>query len=120
MGVAEVRAFLTHLANERNVSASTQNQALNALLFLYRHVLDRGMEFVEGFERARRSQKVPVVLTKEEAGRLLAAVPESYRVFCQLLYGTGMRLMEGLRLRVKDVDFERNQIVVHDGKGFTP
>ena len=118
MGVAEVRAFLTHLANERNVSASTQNQALNALLFLYRHVLDRGMEFVEGFERARRSQKVPVVLTKEEAGRLLAAVPERYRVFCQLLYGTGMRLMEGLRLRVKDVDFERNQIVVHDGKGF--
>jgi len=118
MGVAEVRAFLTHLANERNVSASTQNQALNALLFLYRHVLDRGMEFVEGFDRARRSQKVPVVLTKEEAGRLLAAVPERYRVFCQLLYGTGMRLMEGLRLRVKDVDFERNQIVVHDGKGF--
>ena len=118
MGVAEVRAFLTHLANERNVSASTQNQALNALLFLYRHVLDRGMEFVEGFERARRSHKVPVVLTKEEAGRLLAAVPERYRVFCQLLYGTGMRLMEGLRLRVKDVDFERNQIVVHDGKGF--
>jgi integrase len=88
MGVAEVRAFLTYLANERNVSASTQNQALNALLFLYRHVLDRGLEFVEGFERARRSQKVPVVLTKAEAGRLLAAVPERYRVFCQLLYGT--------------------------------
>jgi integron integrase len=117
MGVDEVRAFLTHLANERHVSASTQNQALNALLFLYRHVLDRGMEFVEGFARARRSQRAPLVLTKAEAGRLLAAAPEKYRLFFQLLYGTGMRLMEGLRLRVKDVDFERNQIVVHDGKG---
>ncbi len=68
MGVAEVRAFLTHLAKERNVSASTQNQALNALLFMYRKVLDRGMEFVEGFERARRQPEVPVVLTKEEMG----------------------------------------------------
>ena len=71
MGVAEVRAFLTHLANERHVSASTQNQAFNALLFLYRHVLDRDLEFVEGFERARRSPRVPVVLTKAETGRLL-------------------------------------------------
>jgi integron integrase len=117
MGVAEVRAFLTHLAAERKVSASTQNQALNALLFLYRHVLDRGMEFVEGFERARRSQRIPVVLSKEEVGRLLAAVPVKYRLFFQFLYGTGMRLMEGLRLRVKDVDFARNQITVRDGKG---
>jgi integron integrase len=117
MGVAEVKAFLTHLALQRQVSASTQSQALNALLFLYRHVLGRGMEFVEGFKRARRSQRVPVVLTKTEVGRLLAAVPEKYRLFFQLLYGTGLRLMEGLRLRVKDVDFERNQIAVHDGKG---
>ena len=117
MGVAEVKAFLTHLASERNVSASTQSQALNALLFLYRHVLDRGMEFVEGFERARRSQRVPVVLTKGEMERWLAAMPDTYRLFCQLLYGTGMRLMEGLRLRVKDLDFERGQIIVRDGKG---
>ena len=117
MGVAEVRAFLTHLASERNVSASTQNQALNALLFLYRHVLDRGMEFVEGFERARRPARVPVVLTKGEMERWLAAMPDTYRLFCQLLYGTGMRLMEGLRLRVKDVDFERGQVIVRDGKG---
>ncbi len=117
LGVAEVRAFLTHLASERKVSASTQNQALNALLFLYRHVLDRGMEFVEGFDRARRSQRVPVVLSQPEVGRLFSAVPEKYRLFFQLLYGTGMRLMEGLRLRVKDIDFERNQIVIRDGKG---
>jgi integron integrase len=117
MGASEVRAFLTHLAASRGVSASTQNQALNALLFLYRHVLGRGMEFVEGFERAQQSRRVPVVLTKAEVGRLLAAVPVKYRLFFQLLYGTGMRLMEGLRLRVKDVDFERNQIVVRGGKG---
>jgi integron integrase len=116
-GLAEVRAFLTHLASERNVSASTQNQALNALLFLYRHVLDRGLEFVDGFGRARREPRVPVVLTKAEVERWLAAMPDTYRLFCQLLYGTGMRLMEGLRLRVKDLDFERNQIVVREGKG---
>ena len=117
MGVAEVRAFLTDLAARRQVSASTQNQALNALLFLYRHVLDREMEFVEGFERARRSQRMPVVLTKAEVRRLLTAVAVKYRLFFQLLYGTGLRLMEGLRLRVKDVDFERHQITVRDGKG---
>ena len=117
MGVAEVRGFLTHLASERNVSASTQNQALNALLFLYRQVLDRGMEFVEGFERARRPQRTPVVLSKAEMERWLAAMPDTYRLFCQLLYGSGMRLMEGLRLRIKDLDFERNQIIVRDGKG---
>ncbi len=119
LGVAEVRAFLTHLASERKVSASTQNQALNALLFLYRHVLDRGLEFVEGFERARRPARVPVVLTKGEMERWLSAMPDTYRLFCQLLYGTGLRLMEGLRLRVKDLDFERNQILVRDGKGMT-
>jgi len=117
MGVVEVRAFLTHLAARRQVSASTQNQALNALLFLYRHVLGRGLEFVEGFERAQRNRRMPVVLTKAEVRRLLAAVPAAYRLFFQLLYGTGMRLMEGLRLRVKDVDFEQGHIMVRGGKG---
>ncbi len=117
MGEAEVEAFLTHLAADRLVAASTQNQALGALLFMYQKVLGRELEFMEGFDRAQRRQRVPVVLSREEARRLLTAVPEKYRLFCQLLYGTGMRLMEGLRLRVKDVDFERNQIVVHDGKG---
>ena len=117
MGEAEVQAFLTHLAAERNVSASTQNQALGALLFMYQKVLGRELTFMEGFDRAQRRPKVPVVLSKKEVQRLLSAVPEKYRLFCQLLYGTGMRLMEGLRLRVKDIDFARNQIVIHAGKG---
>ena len=117
MGEPEVEAFLTHLAAERNVSASTQNQALGALLFMYQQVLGRELDFMAGFDRAQRRQRVPVVLSREEVQRLLAAVPEKYRLFCQLLYGTGMRLMEGLRLRVKDIDFDRNQIVIHDGKG---
>jgi len=117
MGEPEVQAFLTHLAAERNVSASTQNQALGALLFMYQKVLGRELTFMEGFDRAQRRPKVPVVLSKEEVQRLLSAVPEKYRLFCQLLYGTGMRLMEGLRLRVKDIDFARNQIVIHAGKG---
>jgi integron integrase len=117
MGEPEVEAFLTHLAAERNVSASTQNQALGALLFMYQKVVGRNLEFMAGFERAQRRQRVPVVLSKAEVARVLAAVPEKYRLFCRLLYGTGMRLMEGLRLRIKDIDFERGQIVVHEGKG---
>ena len=117
MGEPEVQAFLTHLAADRLVAASTQNQALGALLFMYQKVLGRDLEFMAGFERAQRRQRVPVVLSREEVQRLLTAVPEKYRLFCQLLYGTGMRLMEGLRLRIKDVDFARNQIVIHDGKG---
>jgi integron integrase len=117
MGEAEVEAFLTHLAAERNVSASTQNQALGALLFMYQRVLRRDLTFMEGFDRAQRRERVPVVLSRGEVQRLLAAVPEKYRLFCRLLYGTGMRLMEGLRLRVKDIDFERNQIVIQAGKG---
>jgi integron integrase len=117
MGEPEVEAFLTHLAAERNVCASTQNQALGALLFMYQQVLGRDLEFMAGFDRAQRRQRVPVVLSREEVQRLLAAVPEKYRLFCRLLYGTGMRLMEGLRLRVKDLDFGRNQVVVRAGKG---
>jgi site-specific recombinase XerD len=103
MGEKEVEAFLTHLAAEHNVSASTQNQALGALLFMYQKVVGREMEFMGGFDRALRRQRVPVVLSREETQRLLSAVPEKYRLFCQLLYGTGMRLMEGLRLRVHPV-----------------
>ena len=118
MGAAEVRQFLTYLASERAVAASTQNQALNALVFLYREVLGRELEFLGGFERASRPRKVPVVLSRDETQRFLSAVPEKHRLFFQMLYGTGLRLMEGLRLRVKDVDLGRNQIVVHDGKGF--
>ena len=117
LGEPEVEAFLTHLAAERNVSASTQNQALGALLFMYQKVLGRELEFLAGFDRAQRREKIPVVLSRDEVQRLLLAVPEKYRLFFQLLYGTGLRLMEGLRLRVKDIDFARNQIVVHEGKG---
>ena len=117
MGEAEVEAFLTHLAAQLKVSASTQNQALNALVFLYRHVLVRPLGILEGIQRAKRLPRVPVVLSKAEVARLLAAVPDKYRLFFQFLYGTGLRLMEALRLRVKDVDFDRNQIVVHGGKG---
>ena len=118
LGEAEVTAFLTHLAAERNVAFSTQNQALSALLFLYREVLGVTLEWVDGFERARAPVRLPAVLSKGETQRVLAAAPAKYRLVLQLLYGTGMRLLEGLRLRVKDVDFERNQILVRDGKGF--
>ena len=117
MGEPEVRAFLTHLAVQGRESAGTQNQAFNALLFLYRHVLGREVGVLEGVERARRSKRVPVVLSKAEVQRLLAALPAKYLLFFQFLYGTGLRLMEALQLRVKDVDFERGQIVVRGGKG---
>ena len=115
MGEPEVRAFLTHLAVQRNVAAATQNHALNALVFLYRHVIGREFDLLEGVKRAQRMPRVPVVLSKAEVGRLLTAVPPKYQLFFQFLYGTGLRLMEGLRLRVKDVDFERGQIIVHGG-----
>jgi integron integrase len=117
MGEPEVRAFLTHLAVQRRVSAGTQNHALNALVFLYRHVIGRDFELLDSVKRARRLQRVPVVLSKAEVQRLMAALPDKYRLFFQFLYGTGLRLMEALRLRVKDVDFERNQIIVRGGKG---
>jgi integron integrase len=117
MGEPEVRAFLTHLAVQRKVSAATQNHALNALVFLYRHVIGREFELLDGVERAKRRPRVPVVLSKGEVQRLLAAVPVKYQLFFQFLYGTGLRLLEGLRLRIKDVDFERGQIIVRGGKG---
>ena len=117
MGEPEVRAFLTDLAARQKVSAATQNQALNALVFLYRHVIGREFGLLEGVERAKRLQRVPVVLSKAEVQRLWPALPPKYRLFFQFLYGTGLRLMEALRLRVKDVDFERGQIIVHGGKG---
>jgi integron integrase len=118
MGEVEIQAFLTHLAAQRQVAASTQNQALGALLFLYGEVLGRDLAYMDQFERAHRPVKVPVVLSRLEVQRLLAAVPDKYRLFFQLLYGTGLRLMEALRLRVKDVDFDRGQIIVFQGKGF--
>jgi integron integrase len=117
MGADEIRQYLSHLANHRSVSASTQNQALAALLFLYREVLGRGLEFVDGIERAKRPQHVPTVLTREEAQSVMARLPEPYRLMAGLLYGSGMRLMECVRLRVKDLDFAYGQITVREGKG---
>ena len=117
MGTVEVRAFLTHLAAERNVGASTQNQALSALLFLYREVIGGEIGWIEGFERAKRPPRVPTVLSRDQTVRLLAETKGTAGLIASLLYGTGLRLMEALRLRVKDVDFARGQIVVHDGKG---
>jgi integron integrase len=118
MGEAEVHAFLTHLAAEKNVAVSTQNQALNSLVFLYKEVLHRPLGQLEPFERPTRPARLPVVLTQEETRRLLACAPERYALLMKLLYGTGLRVMEGVRLRVKDVDFGAGHIVVRDGKGF--
>ena len=117
MGGAEVEMFLTHLAVRGNVAASTQNQALSALLFLYRKVLGVDLPWMENVVRAERPRRLPTVLSAGEVRALLELMPARPRLLASLLYGTGMRLMEGLRLRVKDVDFERREIVVRDGKG---
>jgi len=117
MAAGEVRAFLTHLAVNEHVSASTQNQALNALVFLYRRVLNRNLGLIDGIERAKRSQRVPVVLSRDEVRALFKYLDGTPLLVCQLLYGAGLRLLEGLALRVKDVDFQRDEITVHDGKG---
>jgi integron integrase len=116
-GATEVRAFLTSLAVENRVASSTQNQALNALVFLYRDVLGRELGDIGEFARAKRPKRLPVVLSREECGRLFAAMEAPMRVFAQLLYGSGLRLVEGLRLRVKDLDLGRGQITVRSGKG---
>ena len=117
MGPEEVQAFLTHLAVERHVSASTQNQAKSALLFLYREVLQVELPWLKEVVQAKQSPRRPVVLTLAEVRSLLAQMDGVMLLVARLLYGTGMRLMEGLRLRVKDLDFERREIVVRCGKG---
>ena len=117
MGEREINGFLTHLAVDGQVSASTQTQALCALLFLYRIVLEREVGELEGLVRAKRRRKLPVVLTTEEVKQILSRLEGGDRTFLSLLYGTGMRLMEALRLRVKDVDFAYDQITIRDGKG---
>lgn len=117
MGAREVAAFLTHLAVAREVAPATQNQALNALVFLYRVVLERPLEAIPGVVRASRKPRVPVVLTVDEVRRLISRVPHpSWLVVC-LQYGSGLRLLESVRLRVKDLDFDRRAIFVRDGKG---
>lgn len=117
MGQKEIEAFLTHLAVACNVSASTQNQALSALLFLYREMLEMEVPWLDKVVRAKRPQRLPVVLTKQEVRAVLGRMSGVYGLMGALLYGTGMRLMECVRLRVKDIDFERGEILVRDGKG---
>jgi len=118
MGKSEVESFLTALAVERNVTASTQNQALSALLFLYREVLGMDLPWLSEVIRAKKPARLPTVLTQEEVRALLKYVDDPLMdLIVRLLYGTGMRLLECLRLRVKDVEFTRNEIVVREGKG---
>lgn len=112
-----ISEFLAFLAVKRNVAASTQNQALSAILFLYRHVLKKELGWVDNVERAKKPSRLPVVFTKDEARAILVRLEGAKWLMASLLYGAGLRLMECLRLRVKDIDFEYNQIVVRDGKG---
>jgi integron integrase len=117
MAEPEINAFLTHLAIKKKVAASTQNQALSALLFLYRHVLGREIGDLGEVIRARKPKRLPVVMTREEVKEVLANMTGDKRLTAALLYGAGLRLMECLRLRVQDIDFARSEILVRDGKG---
>ena len=112
-----VVGFLTHLATNLNVAASTQNQAQSALLFLYREVLGRDLPLLDGIARAKAASRLPVVLTRAEVAKLLRALAGTHRLFGELLYGSGLRILEGARLRVKDLDLARREILVRDGKG---
>ena len=117
MDAVEVEAFLTHLAVEGSVSASTQNQALSALLFLYREVLGINLPWMNTMVRAKKPQRLPVVLSRAEVALVLERMDGGYGLMARLLYGTGMRLMECVRLRVKDIDFGQREILIRDGKG---
>lgn len=116
MGSDEIRAFLAHLATERNVAASTQNQALSAVLFLYREVLHKDIDPVL-VTHAKRPERLPTVLTREEILRIFSELTGSHKLMGQLLYGSGLRLMECVRLRIKDLDFDYRTVTVRDGKG---
>ena len=117
MGVHDVEAFLSMMANERKVSASTHNQALSAILFLYREVLNIDLPWLNNIGRPHQTKRIPTVLTRDEVASLLVQMEGTTALLARLLYGTGMRLMEGLRLRVKDVDFDRHAIIVREAKG---
>ena len=117
LGAAEVRTYLSYLAVKRQVAAATQRLALNAIVFLYGEVLGVDLGEIGAIERPERPVKLPTVLTKDEVRRVLALVGAEQQLVCRLLYGAGLRLLECLRLRVKDVDFGRGVLVIHDGKG---
>ncbi|NCJ06245.1 integron integrase [Synechococcales cyanobacterium C] len=117
MAEPEVQAFLTHLAVEGNVAASTQNQALSALLFLYRYVLNQPLADSVDAVRARQSRHLPTVLTPEEVQQVLPRLEGTHQLLAKLLYGAGLRIKEGLRLRVKDIDFAQSQLIIRNAKG---
>ena len=118
MGAAEVEVFLTHLAVDRNVSASTQNQAKSALLYLYKEVLGVELPWLDNVTQAKVPQRMPVVLTQAEVQAVLSRMDGTMWLIASLLYGSGLRIMETLRLRVKDIDFTQREILVREGKGF--
>ncbi len=117
MGEKEITAFLSHLALDRRVAASTQSQALSAILFLYKHVLDHDLEWLNDIVRAKRPVRLPTVLSRDQIRPLLAELNGTNKLIGHLLYGSGMPLIECLRLRVKDIDFEYQQIMIREGKG---
>jgi integron integrase len=117
MGSVEIEAFLTYLAVQENVAASTQNQALHAILFLYKEVLKQELDLKVDAVRAKKTKYLPTVLTKEEVLAIIKQLSGVHQLLIKLLYGTGLRLSEGLSLRVKDIDFAQNQIIVRDTKG---
>jgi integron integrase len=117
MGEPEVTAFLSHLAVDRKVSSSTQNQALAALLFLYKEVLKQPLDWLDNIQRAKKPERLPLVFTRQEVRSILMHLEGSKWIVGSLLYGAGLRLLECLRLRIKDIDFGYNQILVRDGKG---
>jgi len=117
MGAREIEVFLTHLAVDRKVASSTQNQALSAILFLYKQVLEIELPWMDGIVRAKQPKRVPVVLSREEVMRLLAGLRPPYWLMASLMYGAGLRVTECIRLRIKDLDFEYRQITVRNGKG---
>jgi len=117
MGAEEVTAFLSHLASHGHVAAATQNQALAALLFLYKEVLGVDLPWLSDVERAKKPKRLPVVLSRDEIDRLMSRLEGTHALMARMIYGTGMRLMECLRLRIKDVDFDHREIIIRDGKG---
>ena len=118
MGIPEIGQYLTHLATNQQVAASTQNQAFSAILFLYRHILNIQLDELQLAElRPQRAKTVPIVLSKDEVKRLIANLSGTNKLIAQVMYGGGLRVMECMRLRVKDIDFENHQVIVRDGKG---
>jgi len=117
MGGSEIEAFIAHLAVERHVATATQNQALRAIMFLYKYVLKKELDMPPTLLRPGRPKRLPSVLTHAEAGRVIAQMKGVTKIMTKLLYGSGLRLMECMRLRVKDIDFENRQVIVRDGKG---